>query len=170
MKNLLDKRPNKVLKRFNENRQSIYYISTDGEVFAFDKKKAIWRKINTSLTKEKIGCGSGGYEKVSMNKNGKIINYLVHRLVAICFLPTPIFPNMTEVDHMDSCKTNNHVSNLRWVTPEENYRLRNQKHSWKACSPHERLKLRKQAREYRKKNAEQRKLLKEKTKKTTNRK
>jgi hypothetical protein len=45
---------------------------------------------------------------------------LVHRLVAEYFLPKPK-PNQTKVAHLDFNKLNNHVSNLKWMTPEENY-------------------------------------------------
>ncbi|NBL63708.1 hypothetical protein GV828_00680 [Flavobacterium sp. NST-5] len=46
-------------------------------------------------------------------------HFLVHRLVARYFLPTPP-PEKTVVGHLDYNKLNNHVSNLRWMSPEEN--------------------------------------------------
>ena len=42
----------------------------------------------------------------------------VHRLVAEAFIPNP--ENLSDVDHIDCNKSNNHVSNLRWVSREEN--------------------------------------------------
>lgn len=42
----------------------------------------------------------------------------VHRLVATAFLPNP--DNKPEVDHIDRDVTNNSLSNLRWVTTQEN--------------------------------------------------
>ena len=42
----------------------------------------------------------------------------VHRLVAEAFIPNP--NNLSDVDHIDCNKSNNHVSNLRWVSREEN--------------------------------------------------
>lgn len=41
-----------------------------------------------------------------------------HRLVALQFIPNP--ENKPEVDHIDRNRQNNHVSNLRWVTHQEN--------------------------------------------------
>lgn len=45
-------------------------------------------------------------------------HYLVHRLVAILFIPNPnVLP---EVNHKDANKGNNHVNNLEWVTLQDN--------------------------------------------------
>lgn len=64
------------------------------------------------------------YQAVNISiydENGKFvkqIKYYVHRLVAEIFIENP--NNLSDVDHIDCNKENNHVDNLRWVTREEN--------------------------------------------------
>lgn len=42
----------------------------------------------------------------------------VHRIIAQLFIPNP--ENKPYVDHIDTNRLNNKVTNLRWVTPSEN--------------------------------------------------
>lgn len=93
-----------------------YLISDDGRVY--NEKKKIFMKpfeINT------------GYLAVSLqisSKPKKHKNVLIHRLVAQAFIPNPL--NKPEVDHIDGNQVNNTVTNLRWVTRQENI-----DHKWK---------------------------------------
>ena len=61
-------------------------------------------------------------KKFKKDTQGRTINYhgLIHRLVAEYFLPKPK-ADETKVAHLDYNKLNNRVSNLKWMTPEENY-------------------------------------------------
>lgn len=55
---------------------------------------------------------------VSIQKDGKRENCLVHRLVAKAFLPNPL--NLPEVNHLDGDTQNNAVENLEWCTKKHN--------------------------------------------------
>lgn len=57
---------------------------------------------------------AGGYLRVGYNYK----TYSVHRLVAETFLENPEMKKY--IDHIDRDKANNDVSNLRWVTAQEN--------------------------------------------------
>ena len=59
-----------------------------------------------------------GYEIVNLYKDKKCVTVLVHRLVALAFIPNEF--NKPQVNHKDEIKTNNNVNNLEWVTAKEN--------------------------------------------------
>lgn len=59
-----------------------------------------------------------GYLQVTLCKERKHKQCLVHRLVSTAFIPNP--ENKKEVNHLDGNKTNNCVSNLEWVSHSEN--------------------------------------------------
>jgi len=86
-----------------------YFITTKGLVYNIRT-----RKFHTN-TKH-----SQGYLSVSVGGRKR----LVHRLVAENFIPNP--NDKPCVNHIDGDKTNNHVSNLEWVTHKENSH-----HAWK---------------------------------------
>lgn len=62
-------------------------------------------------------AGRGYYCYQLRNEYGAKNEY-IHRLVAKTFIPNP--HNLPQVDHIDGDKSNNHVSNLKWVTNYEN--------------------------------------------------
>lgn len=69
-----------------------------------------------------INQGKNGYMRVCFRVNGKVVNKLVHRLVAQTFLPNP--DNLSEVNHKDCNPQNNSVSNLEWCTTSYNRQYR----------------------------------------------
>lgn len=54
-----------------------------------------------------------GYKVVRLHNDGTMKRYLLHRLVAITFIPT--VEGKPEVNHIDRDKLNNHISNLEWA-------------------------------------------------------
>ncbi len=59
-----------------------------------------------------------GYSRVNLYFEGKKKNKRVHRLVAEAYIPNP--EGLSSVDHIDEDKSNNHVSNLQWLTATAN--------------------------------------------------
>ena len=96
-----------------------YLIYPDGRVFSKSRPGTNGSTLPSRFLKS---CDDGnGYLFVGLNTNKKInrkINRKIHRLVAIHYIPNP--ENKREVDHIDRDKSNNDISNLRWVTSKEN--------------------------------------------------
>lgn len=111
------------MKLYPKNNQYIVY--PDGKIFS----KISNRILNTITSKY-------GYLYVTID-NKKVS---VHKLVASTYLPN--LENKKEINHKDGDKTNNHVSNLEWVTSKEN-----KKHAWELglythqCENHHRTDL-----------------------------
>lgn len=103
----------KSIKGF-ENVLDIYYITKDGKVFS--------GKTNDFM---KLGDNGRGYKNVSLKLDGvrKWKKAYVHRLVASAYIGE--IKEGMEVDHVDGCKSNNELSNLRIVTRLENIRNEN---------------------------------------------
>ena len=82
-----------------------YEISNFGQVRR-DRKIL---KLNTDIH---------GYWRIQLCKDGKQSNHRLHRLLANAFIPNPDTKEC--VDHIDRNRKNNQLSNLRWVTKQEN--------------------------------------------------
>lgn len=61
-----------------------------------------------------------GYSRAMLTSHSGKRDYKMHRLVAAHFIPNP--DNLPEVNHIDGVKSNNHHTNLEWVTHGENMR------------------------------------------------
>lgn len=106
------------------NYESKYQVSNTGKV------RSLNYRGNTGKTKVlKQDTKDNGYKIIDLYKNGKRKDYLVHRLVALAFIPNTL--NLPQVNHIDEDKTNNAVWNLEWCTPEYNlnYGTHNEKMS-----------------------------------------
>lgn len=88
--------------------ENLYAISDKGEVYSFRSHKNLKPHPNHR-----------GYLMVDLyDEFGVVKKGIIHRLVAEAFIPNP--ENKPEVDHIDTIRHNNDVSNLRWVTRKEN--------------------------------------------------
>ena len=99
-----------------------YQISNLGRVRSLDRyvngngitcKKQKMRGVILKPMKDKLG-----YLRVHLKKNTKNKSFLVHRLVAISFIPNP--DNLPYVNHIDENPSNPNVNNLEWCTEQYN--------------------------------------------------
>ena len=84
-----------------------YIIYDNGTVQNKKTKRILKKSLDTS-----------GYYKVNLYKNGKRKTFRIHQLVAKHFIPNPMLKGY--IDHIDQNRLNNNVSNLRYVTNQEN--------------------------------------------------
>ena len=88
-----------------------YEVSADGQV------RSLKRRMPRLLKQHVVR----GYRCVNLcMPKQRQVKWRVHRLVALMLLPAADDEHRTLVDHVDGDRLNNHVSNLRWVTPREN--------------------------------------------------
>jgi len=80
-------------------------------------KAGIIRNIKTKAIKSQY-VGSTGYYMVSFSYAGRSKPQRVHRLLAINFIKNP--KNYPEINHRDGDKLNYNLSNLEWVTHDQN--------------------------------------------------
>ena len=85
-----------------------YEIFPDGQVINQKTRRPLKPFLNKT----------NGYLYVSLWKNNKGKNVLLHRLLAEHFIPQ--IPGKSYVNHKDGVKTNTCVDNLEWVTFSEN--------------------------------------------------
>lgn len=95
-----------------------YAVSNLGNVYSLIFKSRYGTFKRQKLLKPNISK-SGYYSfAIGSQKECLMKRYLLHRLVALTFLPNP--DNKTFVNHIDGDKSNNVVSNLEWCTRSEN--------------------------------------------------
>lgn len=102
-----------------EGFEGLYEVSNMGRIKALDRyvinNGGLQHKAERIL---KQNIQKNKHCMVVLCKNGKTYPKLVHRLVAIAFIPNP--QNKPVVDHIDTDPTNNKAENLRWTTVKEN--------------------------------------------------
>lgn len=96
-----------------------YMVSSWGRVKSFNYFNT---KKEHLLTPHK---NQNGYLSAQLCKKGKTKLILIHRLVALAFIPNP--DNLPVINHKDENKTNNRMDNLEWCTYSHNSKHGNRK-------------------------------------------
>ena len=97
--------------------EGLYQVSDQGRVKSLERKDSLGRTIKERILKP---CDNGrGYLYISLS-GGTVEHkrHYIHRLVGEAFVPNPL--EVEDVNHKDENPSNNHASNLEWVTHKEN--------------------------------------------------
>ncbi|WP_405101481.1 NUMOD4 domain-containing protein [Oceanobacillus sp. FSL H7-0719] len=96
--------------------EGLYQVSKWGRVKSLKRKNLAGTYMKERMFD--VYPNNQGYYMVKLSKEGKGRDVSVHRLVAETFIPNP--DNKPQVNHIDGNPMNNKVTNLEWVTPQEN--------------------------------------------------
>jgi hypothetical protein len=107
--------------------EGLYQVSNIGNVRSMNYKGHGGIK---NLTPKTNNCGRLW---VDLWKNGSGKCFLIHRLVAMAFIPNP--NDYPQINHIDEDPKNNRVENLEWCTARYNVRFYNERHPDKKHAP-----------------------------------
>ena len=111
-----------------EGYEGYYQVSNKGRVRSIDRIiEGRWGFILAKGIMLNQKTTTYGYKEVGLSKNGKVKHFLVHRLVAMAFIPNP--NNYLQINHKSEVKTENSVDNLEWCDAKynSNYGTHNEK-------------------------------------------
>ena len=99
--------------------EGLYRVSNLGRVKSL--RRYVPCKNGVRVVRERVlrpSVHRDGYLKIELRKNAIGEHPMIHRLVALAFIPNP--DNKTQVNHIDGIKRNNSVDNLEWCDQSEN--------------------------------------------------
>lgn len=102
-----------------EGYEEYYQVSNLGNIRSKDRMK--WNGKSYYKQKgiiKKKTIGTHGYYVVNLSVGGKREVHLVHRLIAVAFIPN--WKNLPVINHKDGNKLNNSLDNIEWTTYKEN--------------------------------------------------
>lgn len=100
------------------NTNGLYQVSNLGSIKSYKKYNSMIKSDSFKILRQTIE--GKGYKMINLlNKR-----FRTHTIIANAFLKKP--SDKHQVNHINGVKTDNHISNLEWVTPSENM-----KHAWK---------------------------------------
>ena len=87
--------------------EGIYKVSPHGEIYSIKNRSILSPCVNNK-----------GYSMVILYKRAKPKHMLVHRIVALSYIPN--VDNLPQVNHIDGNKRNNNITNLEWCSNGSN--------------------------------------------------
>ena len=117
--------------------EGLYQVSNIGRV----KRLPSYVRFNHGIRRirggiKKVHLQNNGYFIIDLYKNNKRKNMLLHRAVALSFIPNPL--NLPVINHKDNNRTNDVVTNLEWCDMSYNMKYsydttdRRSKMNWKS--------------------------------------
>lgn len=103
-----------IVKCNEENSFSVPVKNLEG-LYSIDKNGVVKNRFGRTI---KSFEKKTGYIRIGLHGNGNDYNFLLHRLIAIAFIPNP--HNKPCVNHINGIKSDNRIENLEWVTKSEN--------------------------------------------------
>ena len=97
-----------------EGFEGLYKVNNQGIVLSF--KGPNWERKGPLVIKHSLD--KNGYHKIGLNKNGKMHNKAIHRLVLETFMCK--CPKGMQGCHNNGDKSDNRIENLRWDTAKNN--------------------------------------------------
>ena len=101
--------------------EGLYRVSNFGRVLSLNYRNCGYSKLLTPK------CNNSKRLWVELSKNNVKKQFLIHRLVAIAFIPNP--NEYPQINHIDENPQNNRVDNLEWCTQEYNIKYYLERHT-----------------------------------------